>query len=401
MVSILAITWNTQSVRLSESLSDETVQKNRESPLSSYSFHCQIPDFLPELLRRISEKRYSILIFSFQEDAYPGSYFHSHLLCKELEPLNYTLLRRTRLIGLGVTTFKALSECDIKARGLRTSIYALNELASEIKASDFLLRREIGEISREHVCSTISTSSLMDFLLNFPVRLVRNKGATASYLRIPRVGLLAIINVHLPFNAKSLLEATLKQNPMLRQNDVFAQNIHFNRIYEDFILNLPVRPDFVLLMGDLNYRLKMSPHEDLALQLSSPNNWNIDFFRHCYLNYDELREQMAKGNIYALEEGVNGQGPLFLPTCKLIKFRSPHEKFIFKIGTVHHRIPSWTDRILYQTFTLRPYKLICQSYQRFDQGQTMSQSDHAMVIGEYEIVSTHSNPSSPVESEKS
>ena len=103
-----------------------------------------------------------------------------------------------------------------------------------------------------------------------------------------------------------------------------------------------------------------------------------------YQQYDELRQQMKKNNIYSFCEGVNNSGPQFLPTCKLDKDRGEND-IIWKLGKYDQRNPSWCDRILYQTYKNDTYNITCTKYDRFQSGQVMSDSDHAGVIGIYSL----------------
>src|SRR5690606_37377450 len=72
---------------------------------------------------------------------------------------------------------------------------------------------------------------------------------------IPMMGTLAVINCHLIFNSKSLLEAELKKDMFIRQNEVLQQNICFNEIFRTLVLDLPTKPDYVIYLGDFNYRM--------------------------------------------------------------------------------------------------------------------------------------------------
>ena len=47
------------------------------------------------------------------------------------------------------------------------------------------------------------------------------------------------------------------QDPMIRQNDMQVQNIAFNNIYRNLVLEVKKKADYIIYMGDLNYRLKV------------------------------------------------------------------------------------------------------------------------------------------------
>jgi hypothetical protein len=386
---IFAFIWNTQSVRLCETMDPAESTSHRTGVLSPYRFAAEIPDFFLPLMEQIRKHDADLIVIGFQEDASPGSYFHSHFLISEMPKHGYHLVKRTKLMGVGDTTYQSLFEMDFKLRGLRASIYAKTILAQQILEEEDTLTKDIGTTQKEYVCSYM----------------FRNKGATCSYIRVPRVGTIAFINAHLPFSSKSLLQSALQRDPMVRTNHVLSQNIAFNEIYRRLILDLKVPPDYVIYMGDFNYRVN-SEHGATQISNALQERGCQELYRQIYLHYDELHQEMSKYNIYVLEEGVNNEGPLFLPTAKMSKQRTmDYDKGLdghgdlsqpyqitnalagtcFKTGVADQRIPSWCDRVLYKTITEHGSKMQCLCYQRFDVGQTMKKSDHAGVISVFLI----------------
>jgi hypothetical protein len=388
-LKIFTFIWNTQSVRLSETLDLEESTVHRTGVLSSYRFAAEVPDFFIPLMEQIRKHDADLIVIGFQEDASPGSYFHSHFLINEMPKHGYQLVKRTKLMGVGDTTYQSLFEMDFKLRGLRLSIYAKTILAQQILGEEDTLSKDIGPTQKEYVCSYM----------------FRNKGATCSYIRVPRVGTLAFINAHLPFSSKSLLQSALQHDPMVRTTHLMSQSISFNEIYRHLILDLKVRPDAVIYMGDFNYRVNC---EHGATQISNAlqERGCKELYQQIYLHFDELHTEMSKRNIYYLDEGIDNAGPLFLPTAKMSKTREldydrglngngdltqPYQVTnalagtCFKTGVADQRIPSWCDRILYRTLTEHGPKMKCLCYQRFDVGQTMKRSDHAGVIGVFMI----------------
>ena len=183
-LKILTFIWNTESIRLGESLSQEEIAEHRKGYFAPYQFQCEIPDFFPALLQRVQQTDADLVAIAFQEDCSPASYYHSHLLPAEMPKYGYKMVKRTKMIGVGATTYKALFSFDLKMRGLRISIYAKTALAEAILTEESTLITDIGMTQKEYVCSSM---------------FLRNKGATASYIRVPNVGTIAFINVHLTF----------------------------------------------------------------------------------------------------------------------------------------------------------------------------------------------------------
>lgn len=376
---IMVFSWNTESVSLGETLDPNIAAFNREScsayipGLTTWKYPGIIPDFYPKLAAFIVHHDPDIIVIGFQEDRYPGSYFHSHLLPEEMPKIGYGLIKRTKLMGIGVTSYNGTLNGDPFERGIRVSIYVKKDLIQLIEREETEMRHMIGNDGQsEYICSSFIT---------------RGKGATTSYLMLPGFGRLAFICCHLPFNASSLINERIHKNKMLRQNELNQSNTCFNNIIENLVLFKEPMPTHVIYFGDFNYRLgDMRPASTVADEFYE-NRDNKEFIRNIYVDHDELLEQMRRKNIYMFSEGVDGDGMSFIPTCKMIKNRpSLNDEDvkgtdIWKTGKFDQRIPSWCDRILYHKFTEDGHNLLCTYYDRFDFGEIMSESDHAGVIG--------------------
>jgi len=399
---IMVFSWNTESVSLCETLDDNIAEYNRTSysnyipGLTTWKYPYNIPDFYPKFAKFIQENSPDLIVIGFQEDRYPGSYFHSHLLPSEMPKIGYGLLKRTKLMGVGITTYKGLFRGDLFERGLRVSIYAKMDLIPIIEKEEVEMRAIIGNDGQtEYLCSSFVT---------------RGKGATASYIMLPGFGRLAFVCCHLPFNSKSIMLERLYNNKMLRQNELNQSNTCFNNIIENLVLFKKPMPVHVIYFGDFNYRVDdLRPASEIANEFNQ-NSENSDFIRDIYMKYDELKEQMCRKNIYEFFEGINNQGPTFIPTYKMLKgrptqssyseneiqsyeyisFKSlsveiPHGTYYWKTGWQNQRVPSWCDRILYNKFGDDGHNLKCTYYNRFDVGEVMAKSDHAGVLAMFEL----------------
>lgn len=377
---IMVFSWNTESVSLSETLDFEVSDLHRSSyssyvpGLTTWHYRCNIPDFYPKLVQFINENNPDLIVIGFQEDRYPGSYFHSHFLPVEMPKLGYELVKRTKLMGVGVTTYKGLLKGDLFERGLRMSVYGKKDLVPLIEKEEVNMRSIVGNDGQdEYVCSSVIT---------------RGKGAVAAYIMLPGYGRLALICAHLPFDSTSLLLERKYKNQMLRQNAINKANICFNNIVEQLVLFKDPIPTHVIYFGDFNYRLAdLRPATEIASEFRRESN-NKDFIRNMYTKHDELKEQMRRENIYSFSEGVDNEGPIFIPTCKMTKERNGVEINSWETGRVNQRIPSWCDRILYRKFPNQVEdgrNLTCTYYDRFDVGMTMAKSDHAGVLALFEL----------------
>jgi hypothetical protein len=369
---ILIFSWNTASVGLSETLDKNICNFNR-SGWTTWRYVSNVPDFFPKFADMIGENDADIIVIGFQEDRHPGSYFHSHLLIEEMPKIGYDLVKRTKLMGVGVTSYKGAKEGDLFQRGIRLSVYAKKHLVPVIEKEEHELRTAVGNNGQcEHICSST---------------LFRNKGAVGSYLMLPGFGRLVFICAHLPFNARSLRTERQYNNQMLRQNELHYSNICFNNIVEELVLFKKPCPSYVVYFGDFNYRVADHRPASLVANELLQNTNNSDYIHNLYNIYDELHQQMIKGNIYTFCEGVSNEGPAFLPTCKMDKQRYINDKIktCWSTGKEDQRIPSWCDRILYKKFNDDGHNLVCTYYDRFDIGETMSKSDHAGVISMFEL----------------
>lgn len=380
---IMVFSWNTESVGLCETMDSTIAEYHRTSystyipGLTTWKYPTDIPDFYPRFAKFIMDNNPDLIVIGFQEDRYPGSYFHSHFLPNEMPKINYGLLKRTKLMGVGVTSYKGAIRGDPFERGIRVSIYAKIPLIPIIEKEEMEMRTAIGNDGQdEYVCSS---------------SLIRGKGATCSYIMLPGFGRLAFICCHLPFNPHSLITERCYKNRMLRQTEVNQSNICFNSIVEHLVLFRDTVPTYVIYFGDFNYRLADPRGASEVADEFNKRRHDIQFIRDMYCTYDELKEQMRRQNIYEFYEGMNNQGPTFLPTCKMVKGRvtgqSRNDNGInyWKTGRYDQRVPSWCDRILYQKFNEDGHKMICTHYSRFDVGTVMSKSDHAGVLSLFEL----------------
>lgn len=374
---ILVFSWNTQSVGLCETLDPNLADFHRSSysdyisGLTTWKYSCDIADFYPQLVELIIEQNPDLVVIGFQEDRYPGSYFHSHLLVSEMPKIGYGLVKRCKLMGIGITTYKGMLNGDIFERGLRISIYAKSDIIPSIEKEEAEMRAFVGNDGQsEYVCSSFIT---------------RGKGAISSYIILPGFGRMAFVCCHLPFNAQSLIEERVHKNSMLRQNEINQVNTCFNNIIENLVLFKNPNPTHVIYFGDFNYRLAdprpaTTVANDFCHKYDDP-----DFLHDIYVMYDELYDQTTRKNIYEFSEGIDNQGPSFVPTCKMLKSRNHHDIGSWKTGQQDQRVPSWCDRILYKTFTETNHHMVCTYYDRFDTGNVMTKSDHAAIVSVFDL----------------
>lgn len=299
---------------------------------------------------QISDNKPDIVVFGTQEDRKPGSYLQSDVFPSLLSPLGYTLVTKTRMMGLGKTCYKGVFSMDLFTRGCRVSCYVRNEL----------------------VPLTIATTTTYTCCFY-----TRNKGAAVVYCTIQGYQPCVFICCHMPFDSQSLDPSS----PWTRSaSRICLSNYYLNQIIEQIVIT----PDYLTyIFGDLNYRMTADLGDITYTNLTNSNS----SFGICglstpkyefadVLNYieqfDEFRQQVSKANIPYLEEGPL----LFAPTNKLQVNRLPGE-LSWRRGKRNQRNPSWTDRICGMfNGDDRPR---CIYYNRYE-NETTIHSDHCAVI---------------------
>jgi len=247
---IMVFSWNTESVCLGETL--DVKEYNNKSNYK-INYNCQLPDFYYELEKMIKNNNIDIVVIGFQEDRFPGSYFHSHLLPNELSKIGYKLLKRNKLMGVGITTYKGILNGDTFVRGLRLSVYIKKKLLSTTSDTSTEIKSNISVIENQndrYVCSSLITRSKGGIIISLNISLLNNINIKIGF-----------ICAHLPFNSKSIIDERIYMNKMLRQNELNHTNTCFNKIIENLALNCEFtsnnsfKHDFLIYFGDFNYRL--------------------------------------------------------------------------------------------------------------------------------------------------
>lgn len=384
---IMCMSWNTQSVRLSESLGSG----HRAGSWFDMSFKRYDPDFLPALVQHIVRSECHLFVCALQESAKPGSHFISDALPAALDEIGFKLLHRNRLMGVGATTFQQLCrEGDLMARGLRLAVYARREWAAD---------------------QTIRVDENWWHATNFDV-LSRGKGALAICLYVRGLGRLCLMNCHLPFNARSVALKNSERVITSMSEQVKSLRSLISRC------RAAHAPHYLILMGDLNFRvLNFSDGGVDPTNIWSALVASLDSRKGVYERRDELRLAIGYRSLPPLMEGVDNSGPYrFMPTGKMRHGRQSGcvERRAYFFGHGAAQNPSWCDRILYArnehlSGDCEPSlesdnnnvtedrihaeralpegfgSIECTMYDRFEAGQTMTRSDHSAVIGCYEI----------------
>lgn len=331
-MKIYCFTWNTESVRFTSKGENSYIYQTVESNLDTI------------LEEKIENNPVDMICISLQESAKPGSHLMSSVIVNMLEKNGYFLLKRSRLMGVGVTTIKSLYNLDLKFRGLRMGVFISKKYMenNDISIDDIKIN------DKYHYCSGIYNLTL-------------GKGAICFNVSIPDIGSIDIINLHLPFNSASIL------NPEDRLYEVSKQNDELNNIMKSLCCD--VNP--AIIMGDFNYRITLKSGESASFVFQK----YLSELPTLYRERDELRIEIDKNSFcYGLMEGVDNNGCNFLPSSKLVRGCNVDK---FNFGKYDRRMPSWCDRILYKSGKF--FDLKCVKYSRFERKESMEWSDHSAI----------------------
>jgi hypothetical protein len=306
---------------------------------------------------------YDLLAIGLQEDATVDS----PLMCDEEALLvdglrsRYELLKIETLSGWGSTTFKALkNEWEYRPRGLRLAVFKRRQLNLSIYKVESM---------------EIVSPGIRNWL-------TKGKGGVAINL-CTSAGKICFLNIHLPFNSQSIIkdrqESLLWQATCLKSLHGWTVDAY--------------NPDYLFLLGDLNFRVQIRTEHGATHIAKTLFERGEEYIRELLRDADELnllldysRDTANSYNklVPIMNEGINGAGPVFMPTCKMHQGReSPLTIDSYLLGYEDQRPPSWCDRILYETRSM-DCNIQCTYYNRIEIG-TMNLSDHTAVNGVYKI----------------
>jgi hypothetical protein len=365
---ILALCWNSNGIKLCDSLSS-TVEEERQKGYKKYvTRDCGFADFVPQLRELIGDLQPDIVCIGFEQESNTGTYFHAKLLPHVMESdLPYKQIYRDTMTGGGA----GISTSGVKfvSGALRMSIYGKGEWGKAI-------------LQKTYECGVLKDGT----------------GGMSCVLNLNGKSL-AVVNAYISFDKESVKQARMSVgnglkndpligDPMVRQDALNYANICYNGIIRRLVLNLKEKPDYVILMGDLNYRNNQmdSFAETMAGLFSKQSESEMPrFAKNYYEKFDELHQQMVKGNIYQYEEGINDSGPSFAPVCVMKKGRDCETSYKdCWDASVEYIFPSWCNRILYKNYD-NSDKMCCIKYDRFESGETMKQSKNSAVYGLFQI----------------
>ena len=182
--------------------------------------------------------------------------------------------------------------------------------------------------------------------------LLGNKGAVGIYFNIFNLSIM-IINSHL---------AALYGRSEQRNIDFLRIITQMNSNYQNF--------DFIVFMGDLNYRLN-----NLKIDM---NKIQEDYLM--FLNYDQLKNEknLQRLNLLGFIEGTISFRPTF-------KYWNNTSKFQYLDTHDIDQAPAWTDRILYKKKETGNNNTLNVKQDKYDSMHNIEMSDHKPVYSYFTL----------------
>lgn len=398
--SIMCFTWNAAGLKFCSTMFEhEKKKKGFFAKLTSGS-ECVTPNFFEDISQIIRERSPSLVAMATQDEDISDTYFHAEFLEAEMSRMSYSKLQREKLDGVGETASKNPYDSKLIPSGkpsgsaLRLSIYARNDIferleIQERKILDFFSSHKI---PRSFKCESKGTVA----------------GALVTYVIDPTYGRFAFITAHLPLGTNASNYTSGKEYQPFRESVTSTNNFCLSQMKDKFLHNIPdpsMRPEHIILMGDLNYDIV--PERSSVVNLEKVREWtrNIDASKIRQLHaMDELNFIKKEGGILeGFHEGIDNEGPWFIPTWRLNRNRPEpcSESGNVTSGTASKDLSScftkpnsdwggfgWHDRILYWDVNKSKshFETKCVMYNRIDV-KNMHHSTHAGVIGLFEMKS--------------
>ena len=381
--TIFVLNWNADELRLCET----TVQSLADAPRGGlrglFRSPCVSPTFLNYLRDSILVNQSQLVVVVTPNEADSASYLHSDSLPNLLPTLQYQLLGREKIAGVGHQVTAVVTGATPPA--LRISVYGHNTVVSDWTYAGRNLHKLIpGGVSE----------SILQYGEGYA-------GMIALHLWHRFYGKFALMVVDIPEDALPVKVQTFSKN-RLASNAVSTISLLTWLTEVVDALNPSERPDHVVLCGTFNYQLVVPDKTILDTIRSTSANLSKNNLK-ALQQYDEGTQALRRGEVLeGFSEGVGGQGPLFMPTWRLTKGRSGDcnpdyakttpappgqgqavasssavSPSCFTLNETSGGV-GWSDRVYFRDLLTSTYLLTCEQYDRLDE-QSMNQSSHAGV----------------------
>lgn len=390
--AILVLNWNADELRLCETISQSSANAARTGLKGLLRSSCIAPTFLNYLRDNILVNQPQLVVVTTPNEADSASYLHSDTLPNFFPTLQYQLLRREKIAGVGRQVTAVVTGATEPA--LRISVYAHNAVANDWTYADKNMFKSI---------PNGLTESVLQYGNGYA-------GMITLHLWHRFYGKFALTVVDLPEDALPVPIYTYSKNRLASKAVSNLSLLTWLTEITD-AMSPAIRPDHLILCGTFNYQLIVPDKTMLDTLRTVSGNLTKANLKNAQ-QFDEGTIALRKGEVLeGFSEGVGGQGPLFMPTWRLTKGRgtdcnpdyhstpNPNKPSNAPVAASSSSVsPScfglvdtygsvgWSDRVYFKDLFTSTYMLTCEQYDRLDD-PSMTQSSHAGVVAILKISS--------------
>jgi len=380
--SILVLNWNADELRLCETTVQSIADNARSRLKGLLKSPCITPTFLNYLRDSILLNQPQLVVVTTPNEADSASYLHSDTLPNLLPTLQYQLLRREKIAGVGHQVVPVVTGATSPA--LRISVYVHNAVVDDWIYADKRMNKLIPD-------------GITESILQYGNGYV---GMITIHLWHRFYGKFAVTTVDLPEDVLPVPVNTYSKNRLASKS---VSNISLLTWLTEITdsMSPTERPDHLILCGSFNYQLVVPDKTILETIRTASGNLSKANLKAAQ-QFDEGTQALRKGEVLeGFFEGIGGQGPLFMPTWRLTKGRgqdcnpgpgsttassSSISAGCFTLNETSGSV-GWTDRVYFKDLLTSTYILTCEQYDRLDD-PSMTQSNHSGVVAILRISSS-------------
>jgi hypothetical protein len=384
-LNIIVFSWNANNLRICETMNQLKANEARKGLLNIFSKPCLAPDFFENMRDIIKNKKANIVVVSTQSEDNSNSYFHSDLLYSQMLELKYVLLKRYKLENVGQLDsglpYDTPVTGSISHAALRMSIFILESDVPYLTLDEPMLSKSYGNYGQvTHTFSQVG----------------RKFGAIGAYVNHSVYGRFLFVALDLPLDMTAARITNPAEYEFFRATVVTGNNLFLLQVIDKFVnkVDVKTRPQHIFLLGDMNYDIVIPNKTNLEIVTDLTSGSLLANIERFMLS-DELTQNKNKLPARGFSEGVSNKGPMFAPTWRLRKNRSPDEcdgfgdgksmsKECFNYEKDNLSAVGWHNRILYRDIQDSINGIFCEAYNRLDVGNTVM-TDNAAVFGFFNV----------------
>ncbi len=375
-LKIMVFSWNADGLRICETMNAQKAQNDRRGFFKRhYKKPCITPDFFADIRDVLQQQSPDVVIMSTEQEADKDTYFHSHFLPQYMgeiipEPnITYTLLLRdVQPYNVSLDIKNTIATGPPDGVSLRMSIYIKDSMVGQFS------------VDRSPTFGSLIKNSEQKFQHLF---LSKSIGVIMMVINHHIYGSLTFICTHI----SSLADAGDRPDHYVyndvhshRTESMMLNNIFLSRLLDD-VTKSSTGTNHIFLLGDFDFNI-ITSNSAIKNTIEHTNKETLQNL----LQYDELTICKKFYPLRQYNEGVNNEGPMFIPDWKLSKNRPPscNKSADIKCFDINQSDNfGWHSRILYRDIGVH-YITRCTSYNRIDVGN-MKFSAHAGVFGIYRL----------------